>query len=207
MALVHSSGRVRPRTLVRSTQLAPVPVVGSSRRVVSDLRDRTCLRHLFLLLSTVRNFYRQRSTADDGTTEGDASHRDATWRAGFALRIYDVMINQPNDFAVVSVRPCALLLCLSWAHVAHLRTRLFPVLSPATVGAAAVSDQPESIASVGPTILVQAQFGSPGQTYVAHTRNLHARSTALMLTRLSCCPSCSIAIRNEQSHRKGGRVC
>ena len=43
------------------------------------------------------------STATIATTAlGPAiSHRDATWRAGFALRVYEVMVRQPKDYAVV----------------------------------------------------------------------------------------------------------
>ena len=68
-------------------------------------------------LLLVRDFYRQRSAGleseeparEDETrpsvaaaaTRSAVSHRDATWRAGFALRVYEVMVRQPADYAVV----------------------------------------------------------------------------------------------------------
>ncbi len=79
-----------------------------------------------VVLCSVRSFYRQRSaglaTEDGGIMVDDAlsstsavavnaapgvarssmSHRDATWRAGFALRVYEVMLEQPEDYALVS---------------------------------------------------------------------------------------------------------
>ena len=75
----------------------------------------------------VRDFYRQRSAGLEAEESGGGepaarlsagaarptaagaaaarsavSHRDATWRAGFALRVYEVMVRQPKDYAVVS---------------------------------------------------------------------------------------------------------
>jgi hypothetical protein len=73
------------------------------------------------VLCSVRSFYRQRSaglasedggivvstsaivtSADPGVARSSVSHRDATWRAGFALRVYEVMLKQPEDYALVS---------------------------------------------------------------------------------------------------------
>ena len=65
----------------------------------------------------MREFYRQRSVGLEAETPASGpaavdtagksasssiSHRDATWRAGFALRVYEVMVQQPEDYAVVS---------------------------------------------------------------------------------------------------------
>jgi hypothetical protein len=80
----------------------------------------------YSVLCSVRSFYQQRSAgletedssgtmADDtpptsalvthaapGAGRSSVSHRDATWRAGFALRVYEVMLQQPEDYALVS---------------------------------------------------------------------------------------------------------
>jgi len=91
----------------------------------SDLRPSMCPSAVCSVL--VRDFYRQRSAGleaeeSDGVEEvrpqpasatrpaaaaaavvtaKSVSHRDATWRAGFALRVYEVMVRQPKDYAVV----------------------------------------------------------------------------------------------------------
>ena len=140
----------------------------------------------YCIVLPVRDFYRQRSAGlaaeeSDGVEEvhtrpasatrpaaaaavtaKSVSYRDATWRAGFALRVYEVMARQPKDYAVVrrqqgtavGLAYGTLFALRQLSHLALFMTCVFGL----EAGALAAADEHQHPTATRAALLVQVEI-------------------------------------------------